>query len=83
MILQNLGATHLILCGITTDVCVHTIMRQANDPGYWCLKDSTGATDMGNHDAAIKMIKMQGGVFGWVSDSERLYKGLKEGALIR
>jgi Isochorismatase family len=53
MILQKLGATHLILCGITTDVCVHTIMRQANDLGYWCLllKDSTGATDMGNHNA--------------------------------
>ena len=58
----------------------HTIMRQANDLGYWCLllKDSTGATDMGNHEAAIKMIKMQGRVFGWVSDSKRLYEGLKE-----
>lgn len=84
MILQNLGVTHLILCGITTDVCVHTIMRQANDLGYWCLllKDATGATDMGNHDAAIKSIKMQGGVFGWVSDSERLHAGLKEAGLL-
>ena len=85
MILQNLGVTHLILCGITTDVCVHTIMRQANDLGYWCLllKDSTGATDVGNYQAAIKMIKMQGGVFGWVSDSPRLHEGLKEAALIK
>lgn len=84
MVLQNLGITHLILCGITTDVCVHTIMRQANDLGYWCLllKDSTGATDMGNHEAAIKMIKMQGGVFGWVSDTDRLHEGLKEAALV-
>ena len=56
-------------------------MRQANDLGYWCLllKDSVGATDVGNHDAAIKMVKMQGGVFGWVSDTFRLREGLKRG----
>ena len=73
MILNRLGATHLVISGITTDVCVHTIMREANDRGYWCtlLKDATGATDPGNRDAAIKSIKMQGGVFGWVTDSER------------
>ncbi len=84
MVLQNLGVTHLILCGITTDVCVHTIMRQANDLGYWCLllKDAAGATDVGNHDAAIKMIKMQGGVFGWVSDSARLHQALKDAVLL-
>lgn len=84
-VLQNLGATHLILCGITTDVCVHTIMRQANDLGYWCLllRDSTGATDIGNHEAAIKMIKMQGGVFGWVSNSVKLHDGLAQGGLLR
>lgn len=84
MILQNMGVTHLVLCGITTDVCVHTIMRQANDLGYWCLllKDSVGATDTGNHDAAIKMIKMQGGVFGWVSDTPRLRDGLREAGLV-
>lgn len=83
MVLQNLGITHLIFCGITTDVCVDTIMTQANDLGYWCLllKDCTGATDMGNYEAAIKMVKMQGGVFGWVSDSQRLIDGLKEAGL--
>lgn len=83
MVLQNLGITHLIFCGITTDVCVDTIMTQANDLGYWCLllKDCTGATDMGNYEAAIKMVKMQGGVFGWVSDSQKLIEGLKEAGL--
>lgn len=73
MILKNLNVTHLVISGITTDVCVHTIMREANDFGYWCilLKDCTGATDYGNYESAVKSIKMQGGVFGWVSDSQR------------
>lgn len=84
MVLQNLGVTHLIFTGITTDVCVDTIMTQANDLGYWCLllKDCTGATDEDNYKAAIKSVKMQGGVFGWVSESEKLLEGLKEAKLI-
>ncbi len=81
LVLERLGTTHLVISGITTDVCVHTIMREANDRGYWCLllKDATGATDNGNREAAIKQIKMQGGVFGWVSDSERFIKAVEEG----
>ncbi|MDS0260567.1 cysteine hydrolase [Haloarcula sp. S1CR25-12] len=83
MVLNRLGATHLVIAGITTDVCVHTIMREANDRGYWCtlLKDATGATDPGNRDAAIKSVKMQGGVFGWVSDTERFTEAV-ESALV-
>jgi nicotinamidase-related amidase len=78
LLLKNLGITHLVITGITTDVCVHTIMREANDYGYWCLllKDGTGATDYGNYQAAIKQIKMQGGVFGWVSSSAKFVKGI-------
>ncbi len=83
MVLKNLDVTHLVLSGITTDVCVHTIMREANDFGYWCvlLKDATGATDYGNYEAAIKQIKMQGGVFGWVSDSARFIEAVKAAKL--
>ena len=71
LLLHTRGIRNVILTGITTDVCVHTTMRDANDRGYECvmLSDCTGATDRGNHEAALKMIRMQGGVFGAVSDS--------------
>ena len=71
LLLRTRGIRNLVLTGITTDVCVHTTMRDANDRGYECvmLSDCTGATDRGNHEAALKMIRMQGGVFGAVSDS--------------
>ncbi|MFA5984767.1 MAG: isochorismatase family cysteine hydrolase [Methylococcaceae bacterium] len=72
LLLHNSGISNLVLTGITTDVCVHTTMRDANDRGYECvlLHDCCGATDPGNHQAALNMIKMQGGVFGAVADSE-------------
>ena len=78
LILKLKGIQNIILTGITTDVCVHTTMRDANDRGYECLmlSDCTGATDYGNYEAALKMIKMQGGVFGAVSDSTNLLSAI-------
>jgi biuret amidohydrolase len=78
LILRTAGITHLVLTGITTDVCVHTTMREANDRGYECLllSDCTGATDVGNYAAALEMVKMQGGVFGAVAPSSALLSAM-------
>jgi nicotinamidase-related amidase len=78
LLLRQRGIANLVLTGITTDVCVHTTLREANDRGYECLvlEDCCGATDKGNHDAALKMIKMQGGVFGAVSCAAFLLEAL-------
>ena len=74
LLLNLRGIRNLVLTGVTTDVCVHTTMREANDRGFECLivSDATGATDRGNHDSALKMVTMQGGVFGAVASSAAL-----------
>ncbi len=78
LLLHRRGIKNVILSGITTDVCVHTTMRDANDRGYECLllEDCCGATDRGNHLAALKMVTMQGGVFGAIAPSSALLEAL-------
>jgi nicotinamidase-related amidase len=77
-ILQNRGIADLIVCGVTTEVCVHTTVREANDRGYRCIvpADCCGSYFPEFHEVALRMIKAQGGIFGWVSDSARVVGAL-------
>ncbi|QIA51926.1 cysteine hydrolase [Pantoea agglomerans] len=74
LILRSRGIRNLILTGITTDVCVHTTLREANDRGFECLvlSDCCAATEQRHHEAALSMIHMQGGIFGAVAHSAAL-----------
>lgn len=71
LILQSRSIHNLIITGITTDVCVHTTLREANDRGFECLvlSDCCAATELRHHEAALSMISMQGGIFGAVANS--------------
>ncbi|WP_313686936.1 isochorismatase family cysteine hydrolase [Pantoea sp.] len=80
LILRSRAIRNLIITGITTDVCVHTTLREANDRGFECLvvSDCCAATELKHHEAALSMIHMQGGIFGAVTTSEQLLAGLNE-----
>ena len=78
-ILGNRGIENLIVGGVTTEVCVHTTVREANDRGYRCVvaADCCGSYFPEFHEVGLRMIKAQGGIFGWVSDSKRILTALK------
>jgi biuret amidohydrolase len=77
-ILQNRRIEDLIVCGVTTEVCVHTTVREANDRGYRCIVpgDCCGSYFPEFHEMGLEMIKAQGGIFGWVTTSARLLSAL-------
>ena len=77
--LKKHGIESLIVCGVTTHVCVHTTIREANDRGYECLmlEDGTAAFDPRDQEAAIRMVNQQGGIFGWTTTADEFLKSIK------
>ena len=77
-LLRNSGIDTLLVCGVTTEVCVHTTIREANDRGYRCvaLGDACASYFPEFHRVGLEMIKAQGGIFGWVSDSAAFARAL-------
>lgn len=77
-VLSNRGIDTLLVCGVTTEVCVHTTVREANDRGYRCLVvgDCCASYFPEFHEIGLKMVAAQGGIFGWVTDSTRVLKAL-------
>ncbi|MBV8287892.1 MAG: cysteine hydrolase, partial [Hyphomicrobiales bacterium] len=77
--LQHQGVKQLVVTGVTTEVCVNTTVREANDRGYerLVLEDCVGSYFPEFQEMGLKMIKAQGGIFGWVTTSGEILKALK------
>ncbi|XUM20027.1 cysteine hydrolase family protein [Bradyrhizobium oligotrophicum S58] len=77
-VLMQHGIENLLVCGVTTEVCVNTTVREANDRGYRCVVVSDGCASYFPefHEMGLKMIKAQGGIFGWVADSAAVLKAM-------
>jgi nicotinamidase-related amidase len=78
-VLGKYGIDNLLVCGVTTEVCVNTTVREANDRGYRCVVISDGCASYFPefHEMGLKMIKAQGGIFGWVADSAAVLKAMQ------
>lgn len=79
-ILKNRSIAQLIVCGVTTEVCVHTTVREANDRGYECIvvSDCVGSYFPDFHEMGLRMIAAQGGIFGWVAPCEAVVAAIAE-----
>jgi biuret amidohydrolase len=77
--LHNRSITQLLVCGVTTEVCVSTTVREANDRGYNCLvvADCCASYIPEFHDSALAMITAQGGIFGWVANSAPVIEAMR------
>jgi nicotinamidase-related amidase len=78
-VLQKYGIENLLVCGVTTEVCVNTTVREANDRGYRCVVISDGCASYFPefHEMGLKMIKAQGGIFGWVADAAAVLNAMQ------
>ena len=78
-VLHKYGIENLLVCGVTTEVCVNTTVREANDRGYRCVVISDGCASYFPefHEMGLKMIKAQGGIFGWVANSAAVLKAIQ------
>ncbi len=78
LLLRNREIQTLIVCGVTVEVCVHTTVREGNDRGYECIvpSDCVASYFPEFHRVALEMIKAQGGIFGWVSDSDSIIEAI-------
>ena len=78
-VLEQYGIENLLVCGVTTEVCVNTTVREANDRGYRCVVISDGCASYFPefHEMGLKMIKAQGGIFGWVADSAAVLRAMQ------
>ena len=83
--LQQDAIDHLIICGVTTQCCVHSTLREAVDRGYWCLTiaDCCAASEPGLHDAALELIAGEGHLFGWVADYRDIADGIAAKSSVR
>ena len=79
LLLKNRDIENLLVCGVTTEVCVNTTVREANDRGYRCVVISDGCASYFPefHEMGLKMIKAQGGIFGWVADSAAVLEAMR------
>lgn len=77
--LQARGIENLLVCGVTTEVCVHTTVREANDRGYRCvvMSDACGSYFPEFHEMGLRVITAQGGIFGWVATSDAVIASIK------
>ena len=80
-LLAERGISHLVICGVTTQCCVASTLREATDRGFWCLtvSDACAAIEPAHHDATLAVIRSEGDLFGWISRTDDVVAGLRGG----